>query len=101
MIRHEEDFVENRNRRVAAFVLCLTIASHVVAAPWPTTPSLFERFLAYVQSRLSPPIPPAKRRLSPPIRTQSKLAPPLPVTPPSDTEATTELTTTKVAPPQP
>lgn len=101
MIPHEEDFVKNRNRGVAALVLCLLIASQVVAAPRAVTPSLFQRFMAYVQSKISPPWPTEQGRLSPPTGTQSKLAPPIGIAPPSDTEATTELTTTKVAPPQP
>ena len=94
--------MENHNRRVAALVLCVLIASQMMAAPRTAVPSLFERFMAYVQSKLSPPWPPEQGRVSSPISTQSKLAPPIPVVPPSDDDpTTTELTTAKVAPPQP
>lgn len=93
--------MKHRSRRIAAVVLCLCFALPLVAAPASPWTSPFARFLAYVQSKLAPPLPTTQGRLSPPVpTTQSKLSPPWPVTPPSDTEATTELTITKVAPPQ-
>ena len=87
-----------RSRRLAGFLLCLVVTSTLVAAPAVEMPSLFARFWAYVQSKLAPLIG-TQSKISPLIGTQGRLSPPLPSPePPSDT---TEVTTTKIDPPQP
>lgn len=79
-----------RSRRIAAVVLCLCFALPSAGAPASPWPSPFARFLAYVQSKLSPPWPTEQSKLAPPLPTaQSKLSPPWPVTPPSDTAGMT------------
>lgn len=75
-----------RSSRITALVLCLVVTAQLTAAPSMEVASLFARFRAYLQSKLSPP-----------IGAQGRLSPPIPGQPPSDTE----LTTTKVAPRQP
>lgn len=85
--------MKNRNRRIAALVLCLVLTSGLSAAPWAATPSLFERFIAYVQSKLSPPIPVPQGRLSPPIGAEGRLSPPIPVAPSLDTTGVTAAPT--------
>lgn len=89
----------NIRGRTVALVVCAVVASQLAAAPTREMPSsLFARFLAYMQSKLSPPWPAPESKISPPIGTQSKLAPPIgaqgklappiPGQPPSDTEQT-------------
>jgi hypothetical protein len=98
--------VKHRSRRIAVIVLCLCFALPSVAAPVSPWISPFARFLAYLQSKLAPPLPGTQGRLSPPVGTHSKLSPPWPVAPPSDTTGITvaptlDTTDTTVAPPPP
>ncbi len=87
-----------RSARIAGLILCLVVSSQLLAAPPVRMSSLFARWLAYVQSKLSPPLPGSEGRLSPPIPVaHSKISPPIGGAPPSDTEPTT----TRVAPRQP